>query len=669
MLNKNTPISELKGIGPKSFFLYQNLGLNTVGDLLSHIPFRYQDTSEIISIKEFKEQGEGTFLAEVEDVKTTYFRKKITTVKVKDDTDNLRLIYFNQSYLQKTLQKGQIYIFDAKYSVGKNGKSKNIYNPKYERFKYDKEKQLHVGKIVGVYPETKGLTSAMLRRKISELQEDIPAIFTDPLEQEIKRGNLKLPLIAGAVKNIHFPNNKTDIKLARERLAFDEMLRVAIKIERERKEKKQEKSKKIPLNSKVVNKFIKLLPYELTNDQNKAVEDILNDYNNSVPMTRLLNGDVGSGKTVVSAIAILNCIKNGFSSILLAPTTVLAKQHFETFKKLLKNFNVDIELCISSEKSISDADNKLIIGTHAILYEMELPKDLNLVIIDEQHRFGVEQREYFRKKSRYSPHYLTMTATPIPRSLTEIFFGGLDVSEIKEKPKNRIEVKTYYTPVKKRYECFDWVKEKIIQSKGKDQAFFIYPLIEETEKSTRKSVLNEYENLMEIFKGLKVKYLHGKLKENEKSKLLEEFREKKIDILVSTTVIEVGIDIPDATIIVVEDAERFGLAQLHQLRGRVGRSDKESYCFVIPSNSVERKSPAEERLIYFSKHSSGFDVAQYDLQTRGPGEVYGTKQSGVPTFKAADIYDVALLKKARVFAKKLIKEDNDLKYILDNLFY
>lgn len=669
MLNKNTPISELKGIGPKSLFLYQNLGLNTVGDLLSHIPFRYQDTSEIISIKEFKEQGEGTFLAEVEDVKTTYFRKKITTVKVKDDTDNLRLIYFNQSYLQKTLQKGQIYIFDAKYSVGKNGKSKNIYNPKYERFKYDKEKQLHVGKIVGVYPETKGLTSAMLRRKISELQEDIPAIFTDPLEQEIKRGNLKLPLIAGAVKNIHFPNNKTDIKLARERLAFDEMLRVAIKIERERKEKKQEKSKKIPLNSKVVNKFIKLLPYELTNDQNKAVEDILNDYNNSVPMTRLLNGDVGSGKTVVSAIAILNCIKNGFSSILLAPTTVLAKQHFETFKKLLKNFNVDIELCISSEKSISDADNKLIIGTHAILYEMELPKDLNLVIIDEQHRFGVEQREYFRKKSRYSPHYLTMTATPIPRSLTEIFFGGLDVSEIKEKPKNRIEVKTYYTPVKKRYECFDWVKEKIIQSKGKDQAFFIYPLIEETEKSTRKSVLNEYENLMEIFKGLKVKYLHGKLKENEKSKLLEEFREKKIDILVSTTVIEVGIDIPDATIMVVEDAERFGLAQLHQLRGRVGRSDKESYCFVIPSNSVERKSPAEERLIYFSKHSSGFDVAQYDLQTRGPGEVYGTKQSGVPTFKAADIYDVALLKKARVFAKKLIKEDNDLKYILDNLFY
>ncbi|MGI6443422.1 MAG: ATP-dependent DNA helicase RecG [Candidatus Dojkabacteria bacterium] len=668
MLTKDTPISELKGIGPKSLYLYENLGIHTVRDLLFHIPFRYQDTSEIISIKEFKERGEGTFLAEIEDVKTTYFKKKITTVKVKDDTDTLRLTYFNQSYLQKTLQKGDIYIFDAKYSTSKNGKTKNIYNPKFEKFKYEKEKQLHVGKIVGVYPETKGLTSAMLRRKIADLQDDIPKILDDPLEKHIKKSNLRLPFISRAIEKIHFPEDQKDVDIAKQRLSFDEMLRVAIKIEREKEAKRKEKAKKIPLDSKVLNNFIKSLPYKLTDDQNKAVEEILSDCNNSIPMTRLLNGDVGSGKTVVAGIAILNCIKNGFSSILLAPTTVLAKQHFETFTKLFKDFNIDIELCISSNKNISDADNKLIIGTHAILYDMALPKDLNLVIIDEQHRFGVEQREYFREKGKYSPHYLTMTATPIPRSLTEIFFGGLDVSEIKEKPKGRIEVKTYYTPVRKRLECFEWVKEKILESKGENQAFFIYPLIEETEKSTRKSVLNEYESLKEIFKGLKVKYLHGKLKEEEKSKLLEDFREKKIDILVSTTVIEVGIDIPDATIMVVEDAERFGLAQLHQLRGRVGRSDKESYCFVIPSSSVERGSPAEERLLYFSKHSSGFDVAQYDLQTRGPGEVYGTRQSGIPIFKVADIYDVDLLKRARSFAKKLIKEDNDLEYILDNLF-
>ncbi|MBP8978980.1 ATP-dependent DNA helicase RecG [Candidatus Dojkabacteria bacterium] len=668
MLTKDTPISELKGIGPKSLYLYENLGIHTVRDLLFHIPFRYQDTSEIISIKEFKERGEGTFLAEIEDVKTTYFKKKITTVKVKDDTDTLRLTYFNQSYLQKTLQKGDIYIFDAKYSTSRNGKTKNIYNPKFEKFKYEKEKQLHVGKIVGVYPETRGLTSAMLRRKIADLQDDIPKILDDPLEKYFEKSNLKLPFISQAIEKIHFPEDQKDVDIAKQRLSFDEMLRVAIKTEREKAQKQREKAKKIPLDSKVLNNFIKSLPYKLTDDQNKAVEEILSDCNNSIPMTRLLNGDVGSGKTVVAGIAILNCIKNGFSSILLAPTTVLAKQHFETFNKLFKDFDIDIELCISSDKNISDADNKLIIGTHAILYDMALPKDLNLVIIDEQHRFGVEQREYFREKGKYSPHYLTMTATPIPRSLTEIFFGGLDVSEIKEKPKGRIEVKTYYTPVRKRLECFEWVKEKILESKGENQAFFIYPLIEETEKSTRKSVLNEYESLKEIFKGLKVKYLHGKLKEEEKSKLLEDFRKKKIDVLVSTTVIEVGIDIPDATIMVVEDAERFGLAQLHQLRGRVGRSDKESYCFVIPSSSVERGSPAEERLLYFSKHSSGFDVAQYDLQTRGPGEVYGTRQSGIPIFKVADIYDVDLLKRARSFAKKLIKEDNDLEYILDNLF-
>lgn len=667
MLRKESSISELKGIGPKSLHYYENLGIESVGDLLSHIPFRYQDTSQIISIEDFKGRGEGTFLAKIEDVNTTYYRKKITTVKVKDDTGTLRLTFFNQPYLQKTIQKGDMYLFDAKYSQSRGKNSKNIYNPKFEKFKYSKENQLHVGKIVGIYPETKGLTSAMLRRKITEHKDEIPRIFKDPLREHIEKGNLKLPFIDDAIQKIHFPENKEQIEIARERLAFDEMLRISIITEKKKYEKRNEIAEKIPLDTEVMNKFIKSLPYELTNDQSNAIEEILEDCNKSRPMSRLLNGDVGSGKTAVAAVAALNCIKNGFSSILLAPTTVLAKQHFDTFTNIFKSFNTDIELCISSEKKISDADNKLIIGTHAILYDMKLPRDLNLVIIDEQHRFGVEQREYFRETGKYSPHYLTMTATPIPRSLTEIFFGGLDVTEIREKPKNRIEVKTYYTPIRKRLECFEWVKNKILESKGVNQAFFIYPLIEETEKSTRKSVLNEYSNLTKLFEGLRVRYLHGKLKEEEKSKLLDDFRRKRIDVLVSTTVIEVGIDIPDATIMVVEDAERFGLAQLHQLRGRVGRSNKESFCFVIPSASVEKNSPAEERLIYFSKHSSGFDVAQYDLQTRGPGEVYGTKQSGIPIFKVASIYDVDLLRKTRTFAKKLVKEDN-IEEIIDRLF-
>ena len=662
MFNKDTDICQLKGVGTKSEYFYRKLGINTVRNLLSHIPFRYQDSSNIISINVFKELKEGTFLGEIEEVKTTYFRKKITTVKVKDDSGSVRLVFFNQAYLQKTFKKNDVYIFDAKITE-KNGR-KNIYNPKYEKFKLDKKNQFHVGKIVGVYPETKGLSSAILRRRISQLKDDIPNIFEDPLQGY----NLPLLSLPKSIEKIHFPENINDTEEAKKRLAFDEMLKVAINIEKEHLNRKKQKAIQIPLDSILINKFIKSLPYKLTNDQVKAMEEILEDCTQTQPMNRLLNGDVGSGKTVVAASVILNCINRGFSAIVLAPTTVLAKQHFETFKNLFKNFDINIELCISTEKSISDSNNKLIIGTHAILYNQVLPKDLNLVIIDEQHRFGVEQRQYFKQKKVVSPHYLTMTATPIPRSLTEIFFGGLDVSEIREKPTNRIEVKTYYTPSKKRLECFQWVKEKIISGERKDQAFFIYPLIEETEKSTRKSILNEFESLTNIFDGLNVQYLHGKLKEEEKSRLLNDFKEKKIDVLISTTVIEVGIDIPDATIMVIEDAERFGLAQLHQLRGRVGRSDKESYCFVIPGNTVEKGSPAEKRLLYFAEHSSGFEVAEFDLKRRGPGEVYGTRQSGIPNFKVASIYDTDLLKEARIFAKKILKEDNNLQYILDNLF-
>ncbi|MHC1716878.1 MAG: ATP-dependent DNA helicase RecG [Candidatus Dojkabacteria bacterium] len=662
---RDSKITEIKGIGDKQAILFSKLGINTVEDLLFHIPFRYQDTSSIISIEEFKSLEKGTFLAKIEDVKTTYFRKKITTVKVSDETGSLRLTYFNQSYLQKTLVKGDIYLFDAKMTV--KGTKKNIYNPKYEIFKYDPANQNHLGKMIGIYPETKGLSSRTIRNKIGTLKENIGEILTEPLNiSDIEKENLIT--VNEAIRKIHFPEDSSSIQIAKERLSFDEMLKIGIKIEKERNKREKEKAKSVSIKSKDLNEFIKKLPYKLTKDQNSALEQILEDISTDKPMNRLLNGDVGSGKTVVAALAILNTIRNGFSCILIAPTTVLARQHYNTFKEFFNSSNIGVELCISSQKTISKMDNKLIIGTHAILYEKSLPKDLNLVVIDEQHRFGVEQREYFKSKTKLSPHYLTMTATPIPRSLTEIFFGGLDVSEIREKPSNRKEIKTYFTPQKKRASCLQWVREKIIESKHTDQAFIIYPLIEESEKLTSKSIMNEFDYLKDTFKGLKIEYLHGRLKEKKKNELLEKFRQKEINILISTTVIEVGIDIPDATIMIIEDAERFGLAQLHQLRGRVGRSNKESFCFVIPSDSVEKNSPSEDRLKYFASHNSGFEVAEYDLKSRGPGEVYGLRQSGIPTFKVADIHDRKLLEKARRFAKKLLKEDNGLKYILDNLF-
>ena len=664
-LTKDSEITDIWGIGSKLKDSYNKLGIYTARDLLFHIPFRYQDTSSIVTIEEFKEKGQGSFLAQIEDIKTTYFRKKITTLKVKDDTGTLRLSYFNQAYLEKSLDRESIYIFNAKITE-KNGR-KNIYNPKFEKFQQNPDNQTHLGKWIGIYPETKGITSRMIRSKIKLVLQDIDKIIQEPFEAKYLK-EYELISLPDAIKKIHFPKDEFEIQVAQQRLSFDEMLRIGFKIEKQIAQRKKEKSNPVKIKSKELNQFVKSLPFKLTKDQDRAVSEILDDMNSNSPMNRLLNGDVGSGKTVVSAIAILNSILNNFSCILIAPTTVLAQQHFDTFKKLFDKLNIDTELCISTKKTTKKVKNKLIIGTHAILYEKELPLNLNLVVIDEQHRFGVEQREYFKQKSKSSPHYLTMTATPIPRSLTEIFFGGLDVSEIREMPKGRKEVKTYYTPFRKREDCFNWIKEEIKKSRKDNQAFIIYPLIEESEVLSAKAVLTEFNYLKDIFDGLNIQFLHGRIKPREKEKLLEDFRKKKINILVSTTVIEVGIDIPDATVMVIEDAERFGLAQLHQLRGRVGRSNKESYCFIIPNSNVEKDSPAEKRLTYFANHSSGFEVAEYDLKSRGPGEVYGLKQSGIPIFKVASIHNIKLLKDAREVAKRLLTEDNNNTYILNNLF-
>ena len=662
-LTADSKIVEIKGVGESLATKFTRLNITTLRDLLFHVPAKYQDSSHILSIDDFLLKGEGTFLAEIVDVKTfrTRTRKTITTVKVKDDTKKVNLTYFNQAYLSKALIRNEIYLFDGKVTI--KGSKRDIYNPKYEIFKGEKEKQTNLGKLAPIYPETEGLTSNMIRKILKTVKADISTIFTDPLVTYTDT-----PL-QEAITKIHFPKDTDDILQARERLAFDEMLKIAFKIETEIEERSTQKTTPVKTDTKTLNKFIKSLPYKLTNDQNKAMEIILEEISREIPMNRLLNGDVGSGKTVVAASAVLNTIKNGFSCVLLAPTTVLAKQHYDTFRDLFKGFHIPIELCISSQQDISDANNKLIIATHSILYDKQLPSDLNLVIIDEQHRFGVEPRKYFLKKLPHTPHHLTMTATPIPRSLTEIFFGNMDVSEIKEKPSNRKEIKSFYTPFTKRDDCFNWVAKKIKESQFKEQAFVIYPLIEETDISVAKTVLTSFEELKKkYFKDISITYLHGRMKDVEKTKILNDFKEKKYNVLVSTSVIEVGIDIPDATIMVIENAERFGLAQLHQLRGRVGRSDLQSYCYAIPGIEVEKDSKAEERLKYFSKHSSGFDVAEYDLQSRGPGEVYGIAQSGIPLFKVASIHDLDTLKKARNVAKRLLKSNNQIENILENIF-
>lgn len=666
-MDLNSNITEIKGIGDTLALRFEKLGIKSIKDLLFYVPYKYQDTSEVSSINDFLANGKGTFLAEIVSVKTLYtrFHKQITTVKVKDDTHSLNLTYFNQPYLSKTLIIGEIYLFNGQVSV--KGNRKSIYNPKVEKFKGDMSQQTHLGKLTSVYSETQGLSSTVLRTKIKEIKDEIPQLISEPLKDRILQENNLLTL-SDAISKVHFPEDKEDIVQARERLAFDEMLQIAFKLENAALVKQKEKGIPIKINTKLTNQFIKSLPYTLTNDQEVAIEKILEELALDKPMNRLLNGDVGSGKTIVSAVAILNTVTSDYSAILIAPTTVLASQHYETFTKLFKDFNIPIELCISSEKIKTDKKAKLIIGTHAILYQKDLPSNINLIVIDEQHRFGVEQRLFFKAGGK-TPHYLTMTATPIPRSLTEVFFGDLDVLEIKEKPADRKEIKTYYTPYEKRNDCFNWVVNKIKESKYKEQALIIYPLIEESEKTSVKSVLNEFNYLNEKYqKEVKIAYLHGKLKPKEKEQILNDFKDKKYNILISTTVIEVGIDIPDVTMMVIENSERFGLAQLHQLRGRIGRSDMQSYCYVIPGQEASQEEAVNERLRYFASHPSGFDVADYDLQRRGPGEVYGTVQAGIPNFKVASIHDLNTLKKARKVAREILLEDNSYDKILEGLF-
>ena len=353
-------------------------------------------------------------------------------------------------------------------------------------------------------------------------------------------------------------------------------------------------------------------------------------------MYRLLNGDVGSGKTVVAAAAAMITAKAGHSTIIMAPTTILAQQHYESLSKLLNDFDVKTQLLTAGMELEPTLKSQVIIGTHALLFNKHLPENIALVIVDEQHRFGVSQREKLLAESQEGtrPHYLTMTATPIPRTLTNVIYGDMEVSVIKEMPKHRIPIKSHFVPNSKRGDCFKWVLKQIISSEKTEQAFIVFPLIDESDNSESKAATAEFEKLSKTaFKDLKVGLLHGRMKDDDKNQILEDFKNKKYNVLFSTTVIEVGIDIPDATIIVIEDADRFGLAQLHQLRGRVGRGKLKSYCFVLASAQIDENLKAQERLDYFCQNNSGFDVADYDLKARGPGEVYGVKQSGFQSLK------------------------------------
>lgn len=654
---KEEPVDTIPLIGPKQKKYLEQLEIYTVQDLLYHIPFRYKDTSNIIPIEQLKNEGEGTILAEVISIKNiwTRSRKVLTKATVMDNSDKINIIWFNQSFLTKNIKAGETFLFEGKLSA----KTKELSNPAYEKFSAN---QTHLGKITPFYPETAGITSKWLRARLNWLRPKIKKIVSDKLPEDILEKN-NLVKLDQAIEKIHFAKDFEEVEIARERLAFDEMLNISLQIEKRKRLREKKKTNEIPVNQKGIDKFISSLSFKLTKDQERATQEILKDMSKSKPMNRLLNGDVGSGKTIVAGISAYNTLLSEYSTIIMVPTTILAKQHYKTFCELFKDTDIEIQLRISKKTIENKRKPQIIIGTHALLFNTEIPKNTGLIIIDEQHRFGVKQRAEINKKN---VHYLTMTATPIPRTLTSIIYGDMDISLIIEKPKNRIPVETKFLTQEKREECYKAIARKIKSSKFQEQAFIIFPLIEHSEKIDAKAATEEYEEISKTwFKDIKTDLLHGKIKEDEKNKILENFKEKKINVLFATSVIEVGIDFPDATMMIIESAERFGLAQLHQFRGRIGRGDKKSYCFVIESSLTEN---AKRRLKYFSKNNSGFDVAEYDLKSRGPGEVYGLRQTGVPILKVADITDFDLLNKTRKIAREL-EERKLLKEIDKNLFY
>lgn len=665
-LEPSSPISTLPLIGDVKQQQLLNLNIETVKDLLFHIPFRYKDTSEVLSILEYKDRMEGTILAKVVSVKTIYTRsrKVFTKAILSDDKDEIGAIWFNQKYIEKALKTGEWYLFEGKISP--KSKTKDISSPKFELYSED---QTHVGTITPHYNETAGITSKWLRSRIKTVKDEIPKLIQDSMPEKYL-SQYQLPSLSKAISLVQFPTSFKKAELGRARLEFDEMLTLMTKIEQRKNDHNKKKAIQIQHEHDDIFKFIDSLPFELTEDQFKAAKEILQNIGNKVPIKRLLNGDVGSGKTVIAAIAAYAIYLAKHTTIIMAPTTILAKQHHNTLTKLFEPFKIDIVLKTSNEQIGDISENSIIVATHAILFEQNLPQDIALLIVDEQHKFGVKQREQLLQINSQgkTPHYLTMTATPIPRTLTNILFGDMDVSIIKQMPKHKKTVQSYTTPYNKRESCFTWTKEKIELSDNIEQAFIIFPLIEESEVLSAKAVTTEYEILSKgVFKNLSVGILHGQMKEEEKQSVMKHFVEKKINILISTTVIEVGIDIPDATIMIIENAERFGLAQLHQLRGRIGRGVRQGYCYVIPGEEVLEDSEQYTRLQYFTKHSSGFDVAEYDLQTRGPGEVYGYRQSGIPNFKVANIQNTDLIKIARDVAKSIISDDSKNK-VMKNIF-
>lgn len=654
------------GVGPKREKLLQKLGINTLEDLIFYFPREYEDRRRVLSLKDVLVGEKVTTKGKIMSVEMKDLSgMKVLAAVLADGIHHLILKWFNQDFLYRQLQalKGKEVYVTGVVKKGMFG-GLEIVNPEVEIA----EETVSL-EIFPIYPLTEGIRQKELRRILRQnihcvvnVQDDLPSELVE------KR---KLIDLSTALYGMHFPKTMYQLEKSRERLAYEELLflQLAMLLSRRTIESIGGIAKKV--EGKLAQEFLRKLPFELTNAQKRAHQEIREDLRSPRPMSRLLQGDVGCGKTVVAQLAIIDNFEAGFQAAVMAPTSILATQHYRRMAPMFESLGIKTALLLGDmskaekeriKKLLKNGQLSVVIGTHTLIQEDVEFDRLGLVIIDEQHRFGVRQREALISKGA-AVDTLVMTATPIPRTLALAVYGDLDLTIIDEMPPGRKDVKTILVSVTKIDQVFEFVRKEV--STG-DQAFIVYPLIEESDKLQVKAATQMYEKLsQEVFKDLRVGLLHGRMSQQEKDMVMERFALGDFDILVSTTVIEVGIDIPNATIMVVENPERFGLAQLHQLRGRIGRGDKQGYCFLVVGNIDEE---AMERLRYFATTKNGFEVAEYDMKLRGPGEILGLRQHGLPDLRVADLVrDKHLLFKAREDAELVIKEFERFKNLIDKV--
>jgi len=674
----STSIGQVSRVGPAYEKKLQKMGITTVRDLLFHFPRTYEDFSKITPIANLKEGNtycvQGKIL-EIKEVRTYRKRVSLITGLVEDASGAIKVIWFNQPYLVDSLKPK-----DTVYLAGKVARDKEgIYLSSPVHEKADDGKDLvHLGRVVPVYPESLGVSSRWLRSIIKMVLAHMQ--IPETLPPEILQERKFLPLDR-ALRLMHFPDSLADAQNAAKRFSFEELFYIMLFILSERKKIASVKAPAIPFSAEMMKRFTDKLSFQLTDDQRKAAWHILKDMEKPRPMNRLLQGDVGSGKTVVAAMAALSVVKAGYQAAILAPTEILTQQHLKSIAEVLTPFKLNIGLLtgktdrfispklpndyieISRKKLLEKVMNgeiNVLVGTHSLIQDKVKFGNLALVVVDEQHRFGVQQRAKLLHKTKLIPHLLSMTATPIPRTLALTIYGDLDLTLIAQMPKGRKKVITDVIPPKDRARAYEAIRDQV--QKGR-QVFVICPRIEKKELSESgiemKTVTEEHEKLSkEVFPDLEVGMLHGKMAKKDKEAVMRKFKYGKIDILVSTSVVEVGVDIPNATIMMIEGADRFGLAQLHQFRGRVGRGKHQSYCFLFTESPA---TTTRQRLRALKESSSGFELAEQDLKIRGPGDFAGTNQWGIPDFAMQQLTNLKLVEETRESAKALLEKDITLK--------